>query len=339
MPCGHQFCLGCIMHWTDRKPVCPVCSRTILIVRFSVREEDDYLQCLVTPSKELPEVCSQAGTAPSHRAENSPHGPAPFPPSFPHGTLSPAQQRAGWPEAVGGLLPEVWAELFQGQKHLLDPVLPWLCQRLEAIYGSQWWLAKNAEGCILQVLCLCGLDGKVLFQMLQPVLEGYTAPLVYGLINVIMYRCSTEAQRLLRFHAGRETNSSAASSSSFWGESPASSMAPVSSLAGSDTENQPSTSQATFCRDTGCPLSVSLSAEQVQLQEELGEVEAAGSSAQGSNCRASTSSQGRVCSHGGSQHPRKRRAPAHQDSHSCARSRSGSSTSRAPASIYSRERK
>ncbi|KAJ7399931.1 hypothetical protein BTVI_110111 [Pitangus sulphuratus] len=185
MPCGHQFCLGCIMHWTDRKPVCPVCSRTILIVRFSVREEDDYLQCLVTPSRELPEVCSQARRSPSPMAENSPHGPVPFPPSSPNGALSPAQQRAVWPEAVGGLLPEVWAELFQGQKHLLDPVLPWLCQRLEAIYGSQWWLAKNAEGCILHVLCLCGLDGKVLLQTLQPVLEGYTAPLVYGLINVI----------------------------------------------------------------------------------------------------------------------------------------------------------
>uniref|UniRef100_A0A8C0UFK5 RING-type domain-containing protein n=1 Tax=Cyanistes caeruleus TaxID=156563 RepID=A0A8C0UFK5_CYACU len=52
MPCGHQFCLGCIMHWTDRNPACPVCSRTILIVKFSVREEDDYLQCLVTPSGE-----------------------------------------------------------------------------------------------------------------------------------------------------------------------------------------------------------------------------------------------------------------------------------------------
>uniref|UniRef100_A0A8C5UJI4 RING-type E3 ubiquitin transferase n=1 Tax=Malurus cyaneus samueli TaxID=2593467 RepID=A0A8C5UJI4_9PASS len=92
MPCGHQFCLGCIMHWADRKPACPVCGRTILIVKFSVREEDDYLQCLVTPSGVLSEPHSQAGRASSHLARNNPHCLVSSLPSSSQGTLSPAEQ-------------------------------------------------------------------------------------------------------------------------------------------------------------------------------------------------------------------------------------------------------
>lgn len=335
MPCGHQFCLGCIMHWTDRKPACPVCSRTILIVKFSVREEDDYLQCLVTPSGELPETHSQAGRAPSHLENQSRHCPVPSLPSSPQGTLSPAEQGAVRPEAVGGLLPEVWAELFQGQKHLLDPVLPWLCQRLEAIHGSQWWQAKNAEGHILQALCLCGLDGKLLFQMLQPDLEGYTAPLVYGLINVIVRECSTEAQRLLQSHtAGEKDHNPSASPISSWEQNP---VFPTNSPEGSDMEDQVSTSQTAFCRDIDCPSSTSLPVEQVQAQEELREVEEAGS-AQASKCRPS-SIQGRNFSHGGSRHPRKRRAPGTHNSPSPARGHSSGGTIKAPSSLYSKDRK
>lgn len=239
-------------------------------------------------------------------------------------------------EAVGGLLPKVWAELFQGQKHLLDPMLPWLCQRLEAIYGSQWWLAKNAEGHILQALCLCGLDGKLLFQMLQPDLEVYTAPLVYGLINVIVHGCSTEAQRLLQSHiAGEKDHNPAASSTSSWEQNPAS---PTSSPEGSDMEDQASTSQTAFCRDSDCPSSASLSAEQLQAQEELREMEEAGS-AQDSKCRPSSSIQGRNFSHGGSRHPRKRRAPGPHNSPSPTRGHSSGGTIKASARLYSKDRK
>ncbi|OWK62036.1 hypothetical protein RLOC_00001515 [Lonchura striata] len=175
------------------------------------------------------------------------------------GTLSPPEQGHMRPEAMRGLVPEMCAELFQNQKHLQDPMLPWLCQRLEALYGSQWWLTKNAEGHILQALCLCGLDGKLLFQMLQPDLEGYTAPLVYGLINVIVHGHSTEALRLLQSHAvGKKDHNTAASSTSCWEQSLAS---PTSSPEGSDMENQASTSQTAFHRDNDSPSSVSLSAE------------------------------------------------------------------------------
>uniref|UniRef100_A0A8C0EIG8 RING-type domain-containing protein n=1 Tax=Bubo bubo TaxID=30461 RepID=A0A8C0EIG8_BUBBB len=71
MPCGHRFCLGCILRWVRRKPECAVCSRPVEKVCFRL---------------------SQAGTAPSRPAENSPHRPVASPAPSPQGTLSPDEQ-------------------------------------------------------------------------------------------------------------------------------------------------------------------------------------------------------------------------------------------------------
>ncbi|NXY13794.1 TOPRS ligase, partial [Atrichornis clamosus] len=316
MPCAHRFCLGCILRWAERNPACPLCRRSILTVKFSDHGGDDYLHCVITPPRELPETSSQAGEAPQGLDENSPHGPTESPASSPQGVTAPSEQEAA-PEAVGGILPELWAELFRRRRNLLDPVRPWLHQGLEMIYGGEWYQVKSAESGILLALCVYGPDREVLVQRLQPRLQQYTASLVHGILNIIETQCSEEVQRLRHSHAAREEDEIPAANSdptASQGGAPTISQAALSGIANSNMEEEAGTSETTLSGHPSHPPSVSIPAEQEQPQEERGETTAVvGPSAQGSSCSPPVPGQGSDHSVATSRRRRKRRTPGSPD--------------------------
>ena len=94
---------------------------------------------------------------------------------------------------VGGLLLEVWAALFRQHPEILDPVLPWLCQELQNIFGTQWWEAMAAENLILNTLCDIRLDSEALIQLLQPALGDRAEMLIQGLVDTVVNRWGEEA--------------------------------------------------------------------------------------------------------------------------------------------------
>ncbi|NWI59972.1 TOPRS ligase, partial [Calyptomena viridis] len=316
LPCRHRFCLGCILRWSSRNPSCPLCRRTIQTVRFSEQDEWDYIQLVITSPEESTEAHSQAERALGRLDDNNSQPPVVSPPSFPQGTLFPHEQRAAGPQPVGGFLPDVWAGLFCQRQQLLDPVRPWLRQRLEGIYWGRWWLVEATESCILRYLCVYGPDAEILVERLMVFLGEHTALLTHDLINVIESQCSEEAQRLLHCQiAGDEDDSPAASSSSSRSMSGRSQEGtPTSCPAGSNLEEEAGTSESASHSSPSCPQSKPIPAEQEQSQEELEQAAVAGPSPQGSSHSPSTPGQDRGCLPGVAQCAQKRRAPSPLDS-------------------------
>ncbi|OWK52177.1 hypothetical protein RLOC_00002062 [Lonchura striata] len=240
------------------------------------------------------------------------------------GTLSPAEQGPSGPELPGGLLPEVWARLFRAQPQLLEPLRHWLRRRLEGIFRRWWWLVEAAESSILHDLCLKGLNAEALVQGLQPVLEQHTAPLVHGIISIIVGQCSEEAQRLLCSGAIRDDNNSPVASASSSSSSSSSNPQTSSSWTGApahgpevyDVEDEAGTSEAAFPGNPSHPPPVAVSMEWDRPQEEPRQevVTVAGPSAQGSSFSSSTPVLGWDQLPWGPLHPIKRKVPSPQDS-------------------------
>ncbi|XP_027565236.1 E3 ubiquitin-protein ligase Topors-like [Neopelma chrysocephalum] len=281
MPCLHQFCLGCIMRWAEMQIVCPLCRELIESVRFSV-QTDSYIDCVFTAPED---ASSWAGITLGQLVRNNPYHFAASPSRSPRGILPAAEPGGAGTEPVGGLLPRVWAELFRRDEHLLDPVVPWLRQELEAIYGTRWWMARIAESIILHAVSICGPVANVLVQVLQDFLEEHTEPLIHGTISIIVDQCSEEAHRLLHSPAvPEEDGSSVATVSSTQRGTPA----PHSTPARSSTR---SSTMQTALDSPHSPAPAPANQEELQEEVVAEEEEPPGSSPVGSNVedRLSTS--------------------------------------------------
>ncbi|NXS54893.1 TOPRS ligase, partial [Brachypteracias leptosomus] len=303
MPCLHQFCYGCILHWAESKPECPLCKRRVRSILHSVQADDDFEEVTIRPPGQVSAGIYQAGGA--HRPPATPSPPAP---AAPRQLMMQEVLRA----PVDGLQPDTWASVFDDHPALLQCLLPWLQQQLGMMLAEEPSTAALLEDLIMSVLGLFGLDEGVLVRLLQPSLQDRAATFVQQLIDVTVQHCSREAHQLLGLedrHGAEEQegrSAAAAHPAASSRGSPAPGPAPSGSFAGTEEEEHPSTSTAALHAGPSRAPDVPVPShrEQEELQHDVGQPVAG----------PSTSSQGRDCSPGGSRRPRKRRAGSSQDS-------------------------
>ncbi|XP_075596604.1 E3 ubiquitin-protein ligase Topors-like [Balearica regulorum gibbericeps] len=173
-PCLHQFCYPCILRWADSKPECPLCKRRILSITHSVQAGDDFEEHVITPFVASSVIRHQAGGAPGHPAAHSLRRLAATQPQ-PVGLVPRAP--------LGGLQPNTWASLFRDHPALLQPLLTWVRQELRQIFGNRHLQAATAEGLVLSLLVLFGLEEDLLVQLLRASLQNHTSTFVHQLMT------------------------------------------------------------------------------------------------------------------------------------------------------------
>ena len=206
---------------------------------------------------------------------------------------------------MGGLLPQEWAAAFRERRHILDPVLPGLHQKLSAIHGIPWWQVRSTESLFLCCLCQLGLDRDAMARCIEPSVGPIAMPIINWLTDTIVSLCGREVRRMWGLEdestAGGQEDSPTASS-------PQTTLAPSSSEGPSAEEIPGTSSRALHGGAAQLPAAPS-PREQQQPRDEQGQ-EAAGPSAQ--RCSCSAPGRGRKRSAGGPRRPTKRRASSTQ---------------------------
>ena len=268
-PCLHQLCLGCALRWAKQQPTCAVCKKSIEAIRYSVRAEDDYLECPIPQPAE-----------PSEDEQEEEQGSA--------------EPQLEAPEP--GFPAEVWIDFFQGDPGDLEPLLQWLQQELRNITGDEWWEVVAARTAVMHLLCTYGLDQDALILTMESHLEDQTEQFVAGLINTVTALYGPELRRRQDSQAaseagGQDGPAATPSPATSQQEPPASGPGRSASPAGPGAERLPGVPHGGPEPRPAAPVSPQ------EPQEQPGQAAAAGPSAQGTDR-----------SPGGPRRPPKRRA-------------------------------
>ncbi|XP_019469947.1 uncharacterized protein LOC109366997 [Meleagris gallopavo] len=243
-PCNHQLCYGCAIWWAKKKPSCAVCGHKIITIRYSVRSDDDYLEC------SIPEPTGHSDDG--LQDKQGPAEPVLIPPehNFPA---------------------EVWAAFFNEHPEDLAPLLHWLQEEIQEMSSDEWWEVQVGQWTTVNFLCQHGLDQEALVRDLQPITSGDVAPFVQRLISIATALYGPEIRRQLDHRDGRAAGGQQ--------DSPAASLnarASHQDLPASGTEELHGSSTG----GPGHPSTATASAAE-ERQEEPGEAVAAGPSTQG----------------------------------------------------------